>query len=249
MASWPGVLDPTLLKEEVVARNHRLADAAKAGRWAEVFEVLDLSWVSVNQWRLGGTRGSRPSTRRPGTAPRHRSSHGLLERGALRSLPARDGRTPYDVAQARGHTHLLDLLTPRGHQAHSHAAADLDRGLASVIDGRLRLPEGIADSYGKPLEECLRYPPVAVLPECPEQRLWFAVPGCTAASPSPDEGELPLRRVVDPRRRRLRPGPRGDPRGRHPGRRGVRLDADVTVERAWVSAAPIGAPPGPTRTP
>ena len=30
--SWPGVLDASLLKEEVVTRNHRLADAAKAGR-------------------------------------------------------------------------------------------------------------------------------------------------------------------------------------------------------------------------
>ena len=48
---WPGVLDPSLLKDEVVARNHRLADAAKAGRWSEVFELLELEWVSVNQWR------------------------------------------------------------------------------------------------------------------------------------------------------------------------------------------------------
>ena len=56
-------------------------------------------------------------------------------------------------------------------------AAALDPGLASVIDGRLRLPGGIAESYGKPLEDCLRYPPVDVLPECPDHRLWFAVPG------------------------------------------------------------------------
>ena len=31
--SWPGVLDPGLLKDEVVTRNHRLADAAKAADW------------------------------------------------------------------------------------------------------------------------------------------------------------------------------------------------------------------------
>ena len=164
MASWPGVLDPTLLKEEVVARNHRLADAAKAGRWAEVFEVLDLSWVSVNQWRLGGDSWFAPLHQAAWHGASTSVVTGLLERGALRSLPARDGRTPYDVAKARGHTHLLDLLTPRVTRLTPARAADLDRGLATVIDGRLRLPEGIADSYGKPLEECLRYPPVAVLP-------------------------------------------------------------------------------------
>ena len=41
---WPGVLDPGLLKDEVVARSHRLADAAKAARWSEVFELLELEW-------------------------------------------------------------------------------------------------------------------------------------------------------------------------------------------------------------
>ena len=96
--SWPGVLDPALLKEEVVARNHRLADAAKAARWSEVFEVLELHWVSVNQWRVGGSSWF---------APLHQAAwHGastsvvtaLLKRGALRSLRTRDGRTPYDVA-------------------------------------------------------------------------------------------------------------------------------------------------------
>jgi hypothetical protein len=68
-------------------------------------------------------------------------------------------------------------LSPVRTSLTAERSAALDRGLASVIDGRLRLPEGIAESYGKPLEECLRYPPVEVLPECPDSRLWFAVPG------------------------------------------------------------------------
>ena len=101
----------------------------------------------------------------------------LLERGALRSLRTRDGQTAYDVASSRGHDHLLEPLTPAQTALTSERAAALDRGLASVIDGRLRLPEGIAASYALPLEESLRYPPVEVLPECPDQRLWFAVPG------------------------------------------------------------------------
>jgi hypothetical protein len=177
MTSWPGVLDASLLKDEVVARNHRLADAAKAGRWPEVFEVLDLSWVSVNQWRLGGSSWFTPLHQAAWHGAPTSVVSDLIARRALRALPARDGRTAYDVAQAGGHSHLLDLLTPPDTRLTPSRAADLDRGLAAVIDGRLRLPGGIAESYGKPLEECLRYPPVAVLPECPEQRLWFAVPG------------------------------------------------------------------------
>jgi hypothetical protein len=170
------VLDAALLKDEVVVRNHRLADAAKAGRWAEVFEVLELQWVSVNQWRIGGTSWFTPLHQAAWHGASASVVTGLLERGALRSLPARDGHTAYDVAVLRGQDHLLELLDSRT-SLPPERAADLDRGLASVIDSRLRLPEGIAASYGKPLEDCLRYPPVAVLPECPDQRLWFAVPG------------------------------------------------------------------------
>ena len=175
--NWPGVLDPGLLKEEAVARNHRLADAAKAGRWPEVFEVLDLPWVGPNSWRLGGSSWF---------APLHQAAwHGapadvvssLLERGALRSLPARDGRTAYDVAAARGHHALLDLLHPPSSPLSHERIVALDTQLAAVIDGRLTLPGGIAESYELPLGECLRYPPVAVLHEVRGQRVWFAVPG------------------------------------------------------------------------
>ena len=174
---WPGVLDPGLLKDGVVARNHRLADAAKAARWAEVFELLELEWVSVNQWRLGGSSWFTALHQAAWHGASGSVVTGLLERGALRSLRARDGRTAYDIALTRGHTHLLDLLLPVRARLTAERASVLDTGLASVIDGRLRLPGGIAESYGKPLEDCLRYPPVDVLAECPDHRLWFAVPG------------------------------------------------------------------------
>ncbi len=174
---WPGVLEASLLKEEVAARNHRLADAARAGRWAEVFELLEQPWVNVNQWRLGGSSWFTALHQAAWLGASTSVVSGLLERGALRSLPTRDGRTAHDIARDRGHVHLLEQLTPPPHELTSERAEALDAGLGSVIDGRLKLPEGIADSYGKPLEQCLRYPPVVVLTEYPEQRLWFAVPG------------------------------------------------------------------------
>ncbi len=175
--SWPGVLDPALLKDEVVALNHRLADAAKAGRWPEVAELLGHHWVDVNQWRLGGSSWFSPLHQAAWHGAPDTVVTSLLERGALRTLPARDGRTPYDVAAERGHEHLLDLLAPPATELTPERAAELDRGLATVIDGRLMLPEGIASSYSHPLHETLRYPPVTVLPGCPDGKLWFGVPG------------------------------------------------------------------------
>ena len=204
-----------------MARNHRLADAGKAGRWAEVFEVLDLQWVSVNQSRLGGTSWFTPLHQAAWHGASVSVVTGLLDRGAFRALPpATAGRRTTSRPAAATPTCSTccsprTSLTPNGPPPSTRAA--------SVIDGRLRLPEGIADSYAKPLDQCLRYPPVAVLPECPDERMWFAVPGMYGGfSIALMKGELPLRRVVDPRRRRLRPGACDHPPGSHAGRRGVR---------------------------
>ena len=131
----------------------------------------------MNQWRLGGSSWFTPLHQAAWHGASDSVVTGLVERGALRSLRARDGQTPYDIAVSSGHTHLLDVLAPVRTRLTPERAAALDTGLTSVIDGRLRLPGGIAESYGKPLEDCLRYPPVDVLVECPEHRLWFAVPG------------------------------------------------------------------------
>ena len=185
MASWPGVLDPTLLKEEVVARNHRLADAAKAGRWAEVFEVLDLSWVSVNQWRLGGDSWFAPLHQAAWHGASTSVVTGLLERGALRSLPARDGRTPYDVAQARGHTAPARPPDSPGHQAHSRASGR-PRSRARL---RHRRPPPPARGHRRLLRQAARGVPA--LPagrraarNVPSSGCGSPSRGCTAASPS-----------------------------------------------------------------
>ncbi len=173
---WPGVLDPGLLKPEAVERSNRLADAAKSGNWPRVFETLDLAWVNVNQPRIDGASWFAPLHQAAWRGAPVTIVEELLRRGALRSLPARDGRTPYDVAREQGRVGLLEMLTPPPSPLDADRMAALDRGLASVIEGRLKLPEGIADSYERPLREALRYPPVGVLHECPGQAVWFAVP-------------------------------------------------------------------------
>jgi hypothetical protein len=54
--AWHGVLDPSLLDDDVVAAGHQLADAAKQGDWSTVFILLGnpTAPVRVNGWRPGG---------------------------------------------------------------------------------------------------------------------------------------------------------------------------------------------------
>ena len=174
--TWTGFLDPATLQPAVVERSNRLADAAKAGRWSDVVAVLGEPLVSPVQWRFGGDSWF---------APLHQAAwHGaplavvedLIGRGALRTQRAHDGRTAYDVASDRGHSHLVEALTPPASPMDPERIAALDAGLASVIDGRLNLEDGIAASYPKPLRETLRYPPVEVLHETEGERVWFPVP-------------------------------------------------------------------------
>lgn len=54
---WQGVLDTSVMVDDLVRASHRLADTAKAGNWPAVMEVLDQEWkwLVINQWRPGGT--------------------------------------------------------------------------------------------------------------------------------------------------------------------------------------------------
>src|SRR5260370_7933393 len=110
---WNGVLDPSLLADDVVSAGHRLADAAKVGDWKTVFELLDdpTERVDVNWWRPGGSAWF--------TVLHQAAWHGaplevvgrLIRRGALRSMTASRGRTPRPVRRDRQST----MNAPKGH--------------------------------------------------------------------------------------------------------------------------------------
>ena len=103
---WQGVLDTSVMADDLVSAGHRLADAAKAGNWPAVMKVLDRewSWLVINQWRPGGTAWF--------TALHQAAWHGaptevvaeLLDRGSLRSLRDSKGRTAFDVAAEHDRT-------------------------------------------------------------------------------------------------------------------------------------------------
>jgi hypothetical protein len=184
---WPGVLDPSLLSEVVVTTGHLLADAARAGDWPTVLEIvrgrhqnlgLKDRPVGANQWRPGSPKWF---------TPLHQAAwHGaptpvvteLIKLGALRSLRDAQGRTARDVAIEKGKPDaLIELLTPRPSPLDEDRIALFDRCLADVIDGRIREGQLDRDYPTRDLRKVLRYPPVGVLHEAPGQAVWFPVPG------------------------------------------------------------------------
>lgn len=127
-AIWPGVTDPDALDARHVENVDHLADAAKNGKWDEVFRLLEADpWLSANHWRIMG---------RSWFAPLHQAAwlgapvevvEELIRRGAWRSLRTADGSRPVELAHRRGHEHLIEPLAmqlPNEHEQLRYAAWD-----------------------------------------------------------------------------------------------------------------------------
>lgn len=176
---WPGVLEPSLLSEDVITAGHKLADVAEAGDWPALFDLLDQNpALSVNQWRPGD----------PGwlTLLHQAAWHGapatvvaaLIGRGALRSLRDARGWTACDVAVEAGHPKaLIALLNPPPSPLSAEATRALDANLEWAIDGSIRAARLLEGHSDHDLRRMLRYPPVAVLHEAAGRSVHFAIPG------------------------------------------------------------------------
>lgn len=165
---WDGVGNRDSYREPIVVQRDRLADAAGEGRWPDVLALLrDRSWA--NCVRLGGTSGF---------TPLHQAAwHGaevavvleLIELGAWRTIRAANRQRPVDVAEEKGHRHLLDVLRPAPkHPLPDAVSAGMQEQLHLLIRGR------IPKLY---LENRLRLPQIEPLTELDEPKLWFPVPG------------------------------------------------------------------------
>ena len=109
---WDGVTQIRTLTDEADRTRHALADAAKSGDWQRVFELLSEHREWINSTRPGGSAWY---------ASLHQAAwHGapitvvqqLLDSGAWRTHQNARGERPVDVADRRGHRHLLAALTP-----------------------------------------------------------------------------------------------------------------------------------------
>ncbi|OBF98908.1 ankyrin repeat domain-containing protein [Mycolicibacter sinensis] len=178
---WPGVLEPSLLPKDAITAGHQLADAAEAGDWPALFDLLDATpALSVNQWRPGSPEWLNPLHQAARHGAPAETLAALLDRGALRCLRDARGFTACDIADDAGHPPaLLSLLAPPPSPLSAERIRALDANLEWAIDGTLRtagLFDGCSDHE---LRMLLRYPPVALLHEAPGRSVRLAIPGLT----------------------------------------------------------------------
>lgn len=177
--NWPGVLEPSLLSEDIITTGHKLADAAEAGDWPEMLDLLDeMPAVSASQCRPGCPEWITPLH----YAARHGAPEkvigALIERGALRSLRDARGWTACDAAIETGRpTALISQLAPSPSPLSAELIRRLDANLEWAIDGSIRAAQLLEGHSDRELRRMLRYPPAAVLHEAPGRSVRFTIPG------------------------------------------------------------------------
>ena len=166
---WDGITRAETLHEEAVQLRHRLADAAKSYNWPRVFELLSEHNELVNTTRPGGSSLY---------APLHQAAHAgapvevaqrRIGMQAFRTLQNARGERPVDIAERRGHRHLLDVLAPAyKHHVPAGVLLKIQFHFHAVI--RKRIDRQLPD-HG------LRLPELEPLLKLDRPQMWFPVPG------------------------------------------------------------------------
>lgn len=168
-SEWQGVLDPDVLNEDLVDHAANLADAAKAGRWDTVLDLVEKdTWGNANRWRIDGRSWFVPLHQAAWLGAPAEVAERLLRAGAWRSLRTADGDRPIDIARRRDHHHLLETLAVRDlstSEQRRHAA--WDSHLAGLIAERTRTLEPVR----------FRPVPTELLDTEQMETLWVPYPG------------------------------------------------------------------------
>jgi hypothetical protein len=166
---WDGITRAEVLHKEAANVRHALADAAKAYNWPRVFELVSEHREFVNSCRPGGKSLFAPLHQAAHAGAPVEVVHRLIEMGAWRTLQNARGERPVDVAERRGHRHLLGVLTPEyKHHVPAGVLLKVQQHFHAVIRGRIdrQLPD-----HG------LRLPELEPLLELDRPHMWFPVPG------------------------------------------------------------------------
>lgn len=165
---WDGTTRKETLKEDVAQMRENLAEAAKNYDWPRVLELAKYSDL-VNT--------TRPSGKSLYT-PLHQAAHGgapievakqLIDYGAWRTIQNARGERPIDVAERRGHRHLINVLLPQyKHHVPIGVLLKIQSHFHNAINQR-------ADQLVR--EHALRLPELEPLLELDRPEMWFSVPG------------------------------------------------------------------------
>jgi len=168
-AEWDGATRRTTYEDYVLADRDALADAARDGRWAEVFARLDRYPGLVNAWRPGGPSWYTPVHQAAWHGADTSVVRRLLTYDPWLTLRTAAGDRPLDIALRGGHAHLAGLLVPVVHHpVPTDVLATLRRHFHDLVRERAA---GLVD------EHQLRLPELDVLTELAEADVWFPVPG------------------------------------------------------------------------
>jgi hypothetical protein len=168
-AVWDGITRAETVGENSAAVRQDLADAARNYDWPRVIAIL-----AEHQELVNSTRPDGPSL----YAPLHQAAHGgapteivlrLIGLGAWRTLQNARGERPIDIAERRGHSHLLTVLTPEiKRRVPLGVLLKIQEHFHAVIQGRAK---------NEVQQHALRLPELEPLLEFDDLRVWFAVPG------------------------------------------------------------------------
>ena len=166
---WDGITLAGTLTDDATGVRHALAAAARSNAWPRVFELLSEHPEWVNSTRPGGSSWY---------APLHQAAwHGapvavvqrLIDLGAWRTHQNARGERAVDVADRRGHRHLLGALAPAyKHRVPFGVLLKVQAHFHAVIRGRA---EQLVEEHG------LRLPELEPLLELDKPGMWFPVPG------------------------------------------------------------------------
>ncbi|QLY29846.1 ankyrin repeat domain-containing protein [Nocardia huaxiensis] len=174
---WWGAHDRDKYAQADIERYDKLADAARGGQWERLTTLIRQPHPVgakgpddyVNATRLGGLSGYAPLHQVARQGAPAEVAQRLIDQGAWRTLRCSRGQTPVEIAEARGHAHLVPVLTPqRTHPVPETVLLQLEHVLHAVILGRIH-------DYG--LDRFLRLPQLGPLTEAREPQMSFTVPG------------------------------------------------------------------------
>lgn len=166
---WNGITRPESLTKEGAKLREDLADRARDYDWPKVLAILAEHSELINAVRPCGHSLY---------TPLHQAAHGgaspevvgaLLKYGAWQTARNAEGLRPLDVALAKSHFHLQEILSPVFLQDVPTAVlSSIQQHFHEVIRGR-------AADFVR--EHCLRLPELDVMLEFGLRKFWFAVPG------------------------------------------------------------------------
>lgn len=167
--NWDGNTRPEKMDSNYLESRIAFADAAKSFYWTKVMSMLKTDPGLVNLCRPGSKSKFTSLHQAAYSGASEMVVRDLIDAGAWRTLQNSRGERAVDVAERKGHIHLLPLLEPVfRHRVPIGVLLKVQTHFHVVIRGRV---EELVQ------EHQLQLPELEPLLELDDAEMWFPVPG------------------------------------------------------------------------